>query len=159
MENIWTQPFGVGLCNSHKSSQQTFPDIEILEKLPCRKIVLNWNSHTFSHTLQSEITIGNIYNLPTPNFKKTSTWQWVSTKQSENILDEEFFSYVENFNLLINYRKSELLYPFHYFGKVKVAQNQSQLTIFNHCPFKRTIFNIFKNQKNGTRNYYQHWLY
>lgn len=98
-------------------ASRAFPDIEILEKLPdAEKIVLNWNSHAFSHTLQSEITIGNVYNLPTPNFKKTSAWQWVSTKQSENILDEEFFSYVEkSSNLLINYRKSDLLYPFHYF--------------------------------------------
>ncbi len=80
------------------------------------KFIADLSLKQFCHTSQSESSINNYNKLPTPNFKNLFTGFWGIIKSSEQFFDAEFSQYkIFSRNNLINYRKSDIIFPFHYF--------------------------------------------
>ncbi len=70
----------------------------------------------FCHTSQSENSVNSFNNFPLPNFKNLFDKHCSITKSIEQLFESEFAQY-DNFsiNFLIQYRKSDIIFPFHYF--------------------------------------------
>lgn len=70
----------------------------------------------FCNTLQSKNSVSNFNKLPTSNFKNRFAGFWVAFKATEQLFNTEFFQYT-NFSsiILINHRKYDFIFPFHYF--------------------------------------------
>lgn len=80
------------------------------------KITSDFSTKLFCHTSQSESSVNNINNLPTPNLKKPFNGLWVITKTIEQLFETAFSQYTNiSRNFLIQHRKSDIIFPFHYF--------------------------------------------
>ncbi|MBT33194.1 MAG: hypothetical protein CMO01_26330 [Thalassobius sp.] len=68
------------------------------------------------HTAQVENSIDTFFEFSTPTFKKTFDEFWYIANSVEHLFEAEFIQY-ERFSLgfLINYRKTDIIFPFHYF--------------------------------------------
>lgn len=76
------------------------------------KIISDFSTKLFCQTSQSESSVNNFNNLPTPNFKNSFT----VVKVTEQLFETEFSQYTFfSRNILTSYRKSDLIFPFHYF--------------------------------------------
>lgn len=77
---------------------------------------IDFSTKFFYHISQSEISIGNYSNQPTLNFKNPFNTLWVHAETTEQLFESIIAQYISIAkNLLINYRKSDLIFPFHYF--------------------------------------------
>jgi len=79
-------------------------------------VISNYSSSLFCHTSQAESSVNNINNLPVLNFKNLFTSFLAIIKVTEQISEREFsqYSFVLK-NFLIIHRKSDHIFPFHYF--------------------------------------------
>ena len=68
----------------------------------------------FGYTPQSEITIGS-QDVPVSTFKNSFSGFATSIKSSEPFVSSQFHQYLSFYrNCLIRYRKSDVIFPFHY---------------------------------------------
>jgi hypothetical protein len=89
--------------SNNKSSSQEEAISYISEKL-------------FLHTSHSECSVKDYNNLPAPNFKNHFTGLWAVLKAKEQLYGSEFSQYTTfTRTILINHRKSDIIFPFHYF--------------------------------------------
>ena len=80
------------------------------------KIISDFSIKLFCHTSQSESSVNNLNNLPAPNLKNSFTEFWGIVKATEQLIESEFSQYISNSRkILINHRKSDIIFPFHYF--------------------------------------------
>jgi hypothetical protein len=79
-------------------------------------IISDFSVKLFYQTSQSESSGNSFKNLPVLNFKNPFTGLWAIIKITEQFLETEFSQY-KYFarNILINHRKSDIIFPFHYF--------------------------------------------
>ena len=70
----------------------------------------------FSHTSQSESS-GSIFNDSTvSDFNSAFDKLWALTQPREQVFEAKFIQYcIFSINFLIHYRKSDIIFPFHYF--------------------------------------------
>jgi len=74
------------------------------------------SQNLFCHTPQSENTFNNYNNSPTASYKNSLTDIWATLKATEKLFETEFSEYNKSFRtFLINYRKSDIIFPFNYF--------------------------------------------
>jgi len=77
---------------------------------------IDFSTKLFYHISQSEISVENYSNQPTLNFKNPFNTLWVHAETTEQLFESVIAQYISIAkNLLINYRKSDLIFPFHYF--------------------------------------------
>lgn len=76
----------------------------------------DFSTKLFCHTSQSESSVNNNINQPVPSFKNSFKGLLALAKTKE-LLFESVFSQYNNIsrNFLIQYRKSDIIFPFHYF--------------------------------------------
>jgi len=80
------------------------------------KYTLNVASQLFCHTSQTENAVSSPTQLPIPSFKNPFDPQWAAIKAAEQFFETEFYQYSRvSRNFLIQYRKADHLFPFHYF--------------------------------------------
>lgn len=80
------------------------------------KIISEFSSKLFCHTTQSESSLNNLNNLPAPTFKNPSIEFGGVSIAAEQLFNSEFAQYTScSGKILINYRKSDIIFPFHYF--------------------------------------------
>jgi hypothetical protein len=69
-----------------------------------------------NHALLSEPSTNNSYTGPVKGFKNPFNKLWATTKTSEHLTEPEFSQYTKSFrNVLIKHRKTDFIFPFHYF--------------------------------------------
>lgn len=74
------------------------------------------SSPLFLHTSIAQSSIASINNPTAPHFGKSNTGHWAIGTSIEQIFSAVFSQYLSYWrNTLIPYRKSDILYPFHYF--------------------------------------------
>jgi hypothetical protein len=87
--------------NSTTSQEQYFSD---------------FSTNLFCHTPQSESSVTNYNNLPAPNFKNSFSGFLAITKTTEQLFETAFSQYTNiSRNFLIHHRKTDIIFPFHYF--------------------------------------------
>jgi hypothetical protein len=80
------------------------------------KIISDFSTKLFCHTSQSESSVNNINNLPAPSFKNPFNGLWAITKTTEQLFETAFSQYTNiSRNFLIQHRKTDIIFPFHYF--------------------------------------------
>jgi hypothetical protein len=83
------------------------------EKEQYRAIISN---NLFCHTLEVESLSNSFEYFPVPNPKNLFNKHWSTTKFIEQLFESEFTQYYNfSINFLIKYRKSDIIFPFHYF--------------------------------------------
>ncbi|WP_194767441.1 hypothetical protein [Tamlana sp. I1] len=76
----------------------------------------HFSTTLFCDTSQFEYSINEVNNLPTADFDKLFKVFFVGTKITEQFLKTAYSQYVIlSRNLLIKHRKSDVIFPFHYF--------------------------------------------
>ena len=74
------------------------------------------SSSLFHHTSEAERSVSNLTNFPVPNFKNLIDKLWLITQSTGRLLEAKFAQYCHfSVNFLIHFRKSDLIFPFHYF--------------------------------------------
>jgi len=87
--------------NSTTSQEQYFSD---------------FSTKLFCHTSQSESSVNNYINQPVPSFKNPFNGLWAISKTTEQLFETAFSQYTNiSRNFLIQDRKSDIIFPFHYF--------------------------------------------
>jgi hypothetical protein len=87
--------------NSTTSQEQYFSD---------------FSTKLFCHTSQSESSVNNYINQPVPSFKNPFNGLWAIAKTTEQLFETAFSQYTNiSRNFLIQHRKSDIIFPFHYF--------------------------------------------
>jgi len=70
----------------------------------------------FCHTTQSESSVQNLNNLPTPVFKNLFSEHWAIVKVTEKLLLSEFLQHTTfSKNLQTYFRNVDIIFPFHNF--------------------------------------------
>ena len=78
--------------------------------------ISDFSTTLFCHTAESEVSVTNFNNLPVPNFKNPFVGFWSVIKTREGFLEMVFTQYTAiSRNVLVKYRKSDIIFPFHYF--------------------------------------------
>jgi len=94
----------------------TFSDFQGNSNTTQEQYFSEFSTKLFSHTLQSESSVNNTNNLPTPNFKNPFNGIWAITKTTERLFETAYSQYTNiSKNFLIQYRKTDIIFPFHYF--------------------------------------------
>jgi hypothetical protein len=76
----------------------------------------NISTNLFCYTFQKESSVSNFNNLSTSNLKHLFNNPWLIIKAAKQIFDSEFFQYTNiSVNLLIQFRKTVIIFPFNYF--------------------------------------------
>lgn len=79
-------------------------------------VLSDFSAKLFSHTSQSESSVNISGNLPAPCFKNLASDLWAIIKASGQRIETAYSLYLTHSgNMLINYRKSDRIFPFHYF--------------------------------------------
>jgi hypothetical protein len=80
------------------------------------KTISDFSAKLFYPTAASESSVNNYNNLPTPSFKNPFNGLWAIHNTSEQLLETTFSQYTNaSRNFLIHNRKTDLIFPFHYF--------------------------------------------
>ena len=70
----------------------------------------------FSHTPLSDKSLNNKYNLPVPSSHNNLGDYWGNIHQMGGLFDTRYKQYLSfSKNILVNLRKVQFLFPFHYF--------------------------------------------
>jgi len=76
----------------------------------------DFSTKLFCHTSQSESSVNNYINQPVPSFKNPFNGLWTITKTTEQLFETAFSQYTNiSRNFLIQHRKTDIIFPFHYF--------------------------------------------
>ena len=74
------------------------------------------SSKLFSHTPLSDKSLNNKYNLPVPSSHHNFGDYWGMIHQTSGLFDTRYKQYLSfSKNILVNLRKVQFLFPFHYF--------------------------------------------
>jgi hypothetical protein len=74
------------------------------------------SSKLFSHTPLSDKSLNNKYNLPVPSSHNNLRDYWGMIHQMGGLFDTRYKQYLSfSKNILVNLRKIQFLFPFHYF--------------------------------------------
>lgn len=74
------------------------------------------SSGLFSHTAPVEKSVNIFHSFSVPDFNNQVDKLWSITQSTRKLLDAEFTQYCQfSVNFLIHFRKSDLIFPFHYF--------------------------------------------
>jgi hypothetical protein len=74
------------------------------------------SSKLFSHTPLSDKSLNNKYNLPVPSSHNNLGDYWGMIHQMGGLFDTRYKQYLSfSKNILVNLRKIQFLFPFHYF--------------------------------------------
>lgn len=106
---VYCLTFGV-LANANEYS-------DFLEKQsPQESYFSDSSTKLFAHTIQYE-SLANGYNSPPAiSLKKSLNKHLAISKTTEQLFDQSFSQYTSlAINILIHHRKSNLIFPFHYF--------------------------------------------
>jgi hypothetical protein len=80
------------------------------------KFIANLSPKLFCHTTQFESSVNNFNNLAAANFKNLFSGFCAIVKATDQLFETEFSQYTSfSGNILIHHRKSDIIYPFHYF--------------------------------------------
>lgn len=70
----------------------------------------------FCHTSPPESLVENYNNQPNSSFKNPFNGLWVKIKTTEQLFKTTFSQYINfSINFLIQHRKTDIIFPFHYF--------------------------------------------
>lgn len=74
------------------------------------------STNLLSPTSQPKNTTSNLSNALASALEKPFSGQWAAARAIERIIESKFVHYSHiSINLLIHHRKSDLIFPFHYF--------------------------------------------
>lgn len=94
---------------SHIDSQQTSTASQ-------EQLISDLSTKLFYHTTKSESSVSNYSSLPSKIVKTSFGGLWTTLKKPENLYKSAFTHYATlSTNLLIEHRKTALIFPFHYF--------------------------------------------
>lgn len=80
------------------------------------QIISDLSEGLLCHTLQTKTSVTNINYFPVPDFKNSLTGFWAIIKTSQQLLNIRFSRRITFWiDFLINHRKSDIIFPFHYF--------------------------------------------
>lgn len=80
------------------------------------KAISELSAKIYSHTTPTEITAENFNNLPTDTYKNPLATFDVPFKAQEQVYEARVSQYIgRSQNVLIHCRKSDTIFPFHYF--------------------------------------------
>lgn len=80
------------------------------------QFISDLSSKLFYHTTKSESSVSNYNSLPSKIVKTGFSGLWTSLKKPEQLYKSAFTQYATfSTNLLIEHRKTILIFPFHYF--------------------------------------------
>jgi hypothetical protein len=110
---IYCYAIGIATATSTQANPQYYSTTS--EKEYC----LDFSTKLFYHTSQYESSVDNCNNQPTLNIKNPFGFfntLWAHAKTTEQLFESVITQYINIAkNLLIRYRKSDLIFPFHYF--------------------------------------------
>ncbi|AZJ31936.1 MULTISPECIES: hypothetical protein [Tenacibaculum] len=73
------------------------------------------SSKGLQHTTESENLTNHFNNLPSTNVKNTFSEAGINFKSVELFFNRKYIQYISlSRNTIVNYRKSDLIFPFHY---------------------------------------------
>ncbi len=73
-------------------------------------------NYAFSYTPESTTSVDNITTFSVLTLKNPLYQLWVISKATEQLLETEFSQYTSfSINFLIQHRKKDIIFPFHYF--------------------------------------------
>jgi hypothetical protein len=76
----------------------------------------DFSTKLFCHTSPSESLVNNYINQPVPSFKNPFNGLWAIAKTTEQLFETAFSQYTNiSRNFLIQHRKTDIIFPFHYF--------------------------------------------
>lgn len=76
----------------------------------------DFSTKLFCHTSQSESSVNNYINQPVPSFKNPFNGLGEISKTTEQLFETAFSQYTNiSRNFLIQHRKTDIIFPFHYF--------------------------------------------
>ncbi|OJV44887.1 MAG: hypothetical protein BGO29_08180 [Bacteroidales bacterium 36-12] len=79
-------------------------------------IISDFSSKLFSHNIQSETSLINTNNFTPVKIKNSITGFWAIIKTTKQIFNIEITQNLTfSQNILINYKKTDLIFPFNYF--------------------------------------------
>lgn len=79
-------------------------------------VISNFSKNLFCHTAPPESFVNNCNNLPTPNLKNQIVGLFAILNLKEQLIESAFSQHTHiTRNILINHRKSDIIFPFHYF--------------------------------------------
>ena len=94
---------------SHIDSRQTSTASQ-------EQLISDLSTKLFYHTTKSESSVSNYSSLPSKIVKTDFSGLWTSLKKPEKLYKSAFKQYTTlSTNLLIEHRKTALIFPFHYF--------------------------------------------
>lgn len=80
------------------------------------RVISELSEKIFCHTYQSESSVNSYNNPPAPNIKKQFTGSWATLYINEQLIESEYSQYlIFTRSILINLRKSDIIFPFQYF--------------------------------------------
>jgi hypothetical protein len=79
-------------------------------------IISDFSSKLFFHNIQSETSLINTNNFTSVKIKNSITGFWAIIKTTKQLFNIEITqNIIFSRNILINYKKTELIFPFNYF--------------------------------------------
>ena len=94
----------------------TYSDFQSNSTTSQEQYFSDFSTKLFCLTSQTESSVSNINNLPAPNFKNSINELWTIAKTTEQLFETAFSQYTNiSRNFLIQHRKTDIIFPFHYF--------------------------------------------
>ncbi|MDD4149768.1 MAG: hypothetical protein PHE33_07050 [Bacteroidales bacterium] len=91
-------------------------DVQTAQTTEQEKFLSTVSVNLYCHTTQLESSVSNLNDLPSPNFKNPFKNLWAFNKTVEQFFELAFTQYeFFSINLLIRYRKTNIIFPFHCF--------------------------------------------
>jgi hypothetical protein len=104
--------FAIGIV----SQSFSYSDNSLKQTSANEKFILEISTELFCHTSQTLNYLNSFNNLFAPNYDNTYIGLWKIEKVNEQLIETELSQYISfSNNILIKNRKSDLIYPFHYF--------------------------------------------
>lgn len=80
------------------------------------KVISDFSAKLFCHTSPYGSSVNIYNNLPAPNYNNQFKGLWAIIKTTEQLILTKFSQYTTfSGNILINHRKSDIIFPFNYF--------------------------------------------
>lgn len=91
-------------------------DIQKTQTTEQEESISTVSANLLCHTSQTENSFTSLKDFPTPSLKKSVKSLWASTETAEQFFELAFSQYAFfSTNLLVRYRKTNIIYPFHCF--------------------------------------------
>ena len=91
-------------------------DVQTAKTTEQEKFLSTVSVNLYCHTTQLESSVSNLNDFPSPSFKNPFKNLWAFNKTVEQFFELAFTQYeFFSINLLIRYRKTNIIFPFHCF--------------------------------------------